>query len=236
MRACGIDLSGRWTGTTAIALVEGGGGRPALAEVASRRARGAACDAWVLDTVAAAAPATVSLDAPLSLPHAVTCRDAGCARCLAGPSPPPYGSRGIDTRETWTALGFGQKEPMATAMLAAIAFRAIWLARAIEARAIEARAPARVVETWPTGVCRALERAAGRPPQPKATAWKRELLAGALDGLELVAAGGAEDDELDAVAAAYAAWCVATGRARAVAVEGAEDEGAIWLPRWAAPV
>jgi predicted RNase H-like nuclease len=37
-------------------------------------------------------------------------------------------------------------------------------------------------------------------------------------------------DQLDAVAAAYAAWCHETRRAHAVTVSGFEDEGAIWIP------
>jgi predicted nuclease with RNAse H fold len=200
--AAGIDLSGRTTGTTALAWVEGDPPR-----VTGIEDRGLRDDAELVRRCLDRAPAVVAIDAPLSLPHAVTCADPECPRCFAPGA--RSGSRAVDGKEAWAAAGHTEKPPMPMAMLAAIAFRAIHLRRLL--------AGVEVIETWPMGTYRALAR--GEPPGDTGDAWRRRLLAAC--GLHVT--GGT--DRLDAVAAAYAGWCRLHDRATVVRADGDE----IWV-------
>lgn len=211
MLVAGVDLSGRTTGVTALAWLDGTRLEYVEADRALRR------DADLADRIRARRPDLVAIDAPLTLPHAVVCNDDACVVCFApdGGAPLP-GSRTLDRAPAWLAAGHPEKPPMPSAMLAAIAYRAIYVARRL--RGIE------TIETWPMGVYRALARAAGDTTTDTGDAWRHRLLARVVAGID----GVEGTDRLDAVAAAYAAWCKLTGRA--VAVTGDLDEGAIWVP------
>lgn len=90
-----------------------------------------------------------------------------------------------------------------------------------------------MIETWPMGVYRALERAGGsRVARKTDDAWRRRQLQTVLDGVPgHRSAGKLSRHSLDAAAAAYAAWCRAEGRAERIAAPDAEDDGEIWIPR-----
>jgi predicted nuclease with RNAse H fold len=214
MIAAGIDLSGRTTGTTALAWLQGDS--PRLVEVVTHR--DLRDDRKLVRSCLDRRPDVVAIDAPLSLPHAVTCDDPDCARCFGALA--PYGSRAVDGKEAWAAVGHVEKPPMPTVMLAAIAFRAIHLRRLLEGEGAD------VIETWPMGTYRVLARAAAAPPGDTGEAWRRSLLAARVANLEVVIEGTATTDRLDAVAAAYAGWCRLAGRA--VPVRAEDDE--IWIP------
>jgi predicted nuclease with RNAse H fold len=227
MRFAGIDLGGRGAGTTALAVVEERGGGPHLVSVsAGRDLRGPRGDAALVRACVAAGVARVAIDAPLSLPHAVTCTDEGCARCLGGDVSPVTGSRVADRAEAWAAARHPEKPPMATAMIAGIAFRAIHLARRFVAAGIACD------ETWPMGTYRALLRASGHTGPVPDDARRRALagvvgeVADVLDAAAVPAA--AKRDALDAVAAAFCAWAIAADRATPV---GDPAEGVIWVAR-----
>ena len=229
MIALGIDLSGRSTGVTAAAVLEGRGGRrPELAAWKEHGLRGKRGDAQLIEFAVHVRPDWIAIDAPLTLPHTVTCEDEDCRRCFPpGDVAPSYGSRAIDARAIWVARGYEMKEPMATAMIAAVAFRGIYLRRLLRRHGFT-----RVIETWPMGVYRSLGTDAARTARTTDDGWRHRQLRAVVDGLpgnRSVAKLGR--DGLDAVAAAYAAWCRAVGRADAVAVPGAQDEGQIWIPR-----
>ena len=229
MIVLGIDLSGRSTGVTAAAVLEGRrGGRPKLTTRKEHGLWGKRGDAQLIDFALQARPDWIAIDAPLTLPHTVTCDDDGCPRCFPpGDVAPTYGSRALDARATWVARGYEMKEPMATAMLAAVAFRGIYLRRLLRRRGLT-----RVIETWPMGVYRSLGTDAARTARATDDGWRHRQLQTAVDGLpDVRSATRLSRDGLDAVAAAYAAWCRAVGRAEAVAVPGAKDEGEIWIPR-----
>jgi predicted nuclease with RNAse H fold len=224
--AAGIDLSGRTIGTTALALVGGDAPRPEVLEVvAGRNLRGPTGDAEIVRRLEDRRPAVVAVDAPLTLPHAVTCDEPECPICFpADGVAPSYGSRAIDGAAAWAAVGHAEKPPMAMVMVAGIAFRARYLQRLLE------RVGLTVIETWPMGVYRVLARGAGETAADTGDAWRRGLLASAIDGLDGVDASNT--DRLDAVAAAYVGWCHVTRRATAVVgPEGYRDEGEIWVPR-----
>ena len=135
-RTVGIDLSGLSRGTK---------GQTALAEIAiepSARQRDtrlfareeAEADANIVAWVIARRPAAVAIDAPLSLPHRATCPIDPCQRCDA-----PDASclaRDVDR----IVCG------MSTVMLAAIAFRGMWLAKVLRRKGVH------VVETYPAQV------------------------------------------------------------------------------------
>ena len=83
--------------------------------------------AWIRDS----SPSVVGIDASLSLPHSVTCQADECERCLPGQA--SYLGRDVDRM-----VG-----GMPTVMLAAIAFRGIYLARQLRT------AGTRVIEVYP---------------------------------------------------------------------------------------
>jgi predicted nuclease with RNAse H fold len=119
----------------------------------------------------------------------------------------------------------GVKGPMPTVMVAAIAFRGIYLRRRLE------RSGLRVIETWPMGVYRALEKRASRGHERSlSVATRVGLLAEVISGTALIDVSDDSRHQADAVAAAYAAWCFATGDAEPLQLENLQGEGAIWLP------
>jgi len=117
---------------------------------------------------------------------------------------------------------------MATAMLAGIAFRAIYLARVLR------RARLKVIEAWPMGAYRSIARSPGAPRGngEGGDVWRRALLETRLDGVDAAIRPGerGERDRLDAVAAAYVGWLWLARRAHSVP-PGAKPNGeAIWIP------
>lgn len=195
--AIGVDLSGisrKTKGHTAAAQLSLSD-PPRLLDLQIfpyARRPDAALLAWITDR----RPLVVAIDAPLSLPHGVTCVDPDCPRCrLAEPS---YLQRDVDK----------QAKGMSMVMIAAIAFRGMYLARILTEAGI------RVIETYPAAAYRALgatdkgERQAvlERRIGPF-TAWT--------------------DDERDAVCAALVALDHARGTRRRVPGE----DGEIWLPQ-----
>jgi predicted nuclease with RNAse H fold len=230
MLAAGIDLGGRTTGTTAIAWVDGSqGSGPRVLEVRAGAAlRGDRGDTEVLASLGAAA--VVAIDAPLTLPHPIVCTDEACPECFPDDgAAPAYGSRSaMDSGAAWRAVDHVEKGPMATAMLAGIAFRAIYLARLLR------RAGFAVIEAWPMGAYRALARTpeAPIPGEEGDDVWRRALLEARVEGIgeAIHRADADERDRLDAVAAAYVGWLWLARKARSVP-PGAQRHGeAIWIP------
>jgi predicted nuclease with RNAse H fold len=188
----GIDLSGISGGTH---------GRTAMACVALEDPlrvagqcvvpRGMKGDRLMLAWIEERRPRVVAIDAPLSLPHSLGCELVDCPRCEPGAA--SYLARRVDK------LVGG----MPTVMLAAIAFRGIYLARVLRQRGYE------VVETYPSGSYRAMG-AAGKSDEERAR----------LIGRRLGDLGTADHDCIDAACAALAAADYASGRAGII-----EDDG-----------
>jgi predicted nuclease with RNAse H fold len=222
----GIDLSGRTTGTTALAWLAGTASseRPVLdGPVVAGGLRGAGGDQRIVSLLVDAHPDAVAIDAPLHLPHAVVCRDEGCGRCFpSGGAYPSYTTRMLERKERWDPP---TRPPMPMVMVAAIAFRAIFLKRLLEREGI------RVIETWPAGVLRRMQGAPGRA-SPLDAATRARLLLGCVDdpGQQLQRPD-LPLDALDAVAAALAAWAYATDWFHPVEDDGWLDEGTLILPQ-----
>jgi predicted nuclease with RNAse H fold len=223
----GIDLSGRTTGTTALAWLTGTAAdqRPRLERpVVTDGLRGATGDERIVGLLVDAHPDVVAIDAPLHLPHAVTCRDENCVRCFPSDDAyPSYTTRMLERKERWEAPT--ARPPMPMVMVAGIAFRAIFLRRLLEREGI------RVIETWPAGVLRQMPNA----PEPSSkldAAARAGLLVGCVDDVgHRLQQPDLPVDALDAVAAALAAYAVATDQFHAVADDALSDEGEIILPR-----
>jgi predicted nuclease with RNAse H fold len=228
MLAAGIDLGGRRTGTTAIALLDGSKAPSVRAVLADRSLRGDRGDFEVRRVLGS--PDVVAIDAPLSLPHAVVCRDDECPECFpGGAAAPSYGARyPLDSAAAWRSVRHVEKAPMPTVMIAGIAFRAIYLARLLR------RAGLKVIEAWPMGAYRALARAAQQVPSAHEgdDEWRRALLEARVDGVSEAAPRGqpAERDRLDSIAAAYVGWLWLRREARSVPPEAEPDAEAIWIP------
>lgn len=202
----GIDVGGKTTGRTSAAVATGDGDGAPTVRILRHDAEGqplprrAGVRRLAL-AVGATGARTVAVDAPLSLPHALTCEDPGCPRCFGGDGgDADYASRPADRAAVWTAAGY-TASPMPTAMLGAITFRGIYLRRALE------RAGMSVVETWPRGVFLSLDPASeplpssSRDPAAYVVAASERLRRHLdLDG-ELTS-----PDDVDAVACALAAW------------------------------
>jgi predicted nuclease with RNAse H fold len=202
----GIDVGGKTTGRTSVAIAEGApGGIPTVrilrhdadSEPLARRAG----VRTLARTIGAAGARTVAVDAPLSLPHPLTCTDPACRRCWpADGTDADYSSRPADRAALWTGAGHAVS-PMPTAMLGAITFRGVYLRRALE------RAGLAVVETWPRGVLASLEPDAAALPSSSADEGAyltaaTERLGAHLDlGDDLVTA-----HDIDAAACALAGW------------------------------
>ena len=124
-------------------------------------------------------PRVVAIDAPLTLPHGILCDVSDCPRCELGSA--DYLARDVDR------LAGG----MPTAMLAAIAFRGIYLARKLRERGYE------VIETYPRASLRALGAMETSKKDPARAA---AVLSKRVEGVAT-----SDPDELDAIAAALAA-------------------------------
>jgi predicted nuclease with RNAse H fold len=230
MLAAGIDLGGRTTGTTAIAWLDGSRcGRPRVLGVrAGTDLRGDCGDAEIL--AALGSPGVVAVDAPLTLPHPITCTDEGCPVCFPAEGvAPQYGSRPrVDSAAAWISVHHVEKPPIATAMLAGIAFRAIYLARLLRRSGLD------VIEVWPMGAYRALARTPGTSIRGRDgdDEWRRALLVPRVESVDEAIPRGdaAERDRLDAVAAAYVGWLWLAGEARSVPPGAERDGEAIWIP------
>ena len=176
----GIDLSGLSGSTKGrtvaaqIALEE----RLRLLDIVAIR-RGIRGDRDLVDWIDERRPRVIAIDAPLTLPHSVFCEISGCPRCLPGAA--SYLRRDVDR------LAAG----MPTAMLAAIAFRGIYLARTLRDRAFE------VIETYPRASLRELGVMGSHRTNSPA-------IAAAL-GRRVEGVATSDPDELDAIAAALAA-------------------------------
>lgn len=198
----GIDLSGLSRGTK---------GQTALAQLSLSEPprlldlvvlpKGRQTDAELIRWVAERRPRVVAIDAPLSLPHGLSCEDPACARCE--PPSSDYLARDIDR------LVGG----MSTVMIAGIAFRGIYLARRLRRLGIE------VIEVYPAAAYQrlGLKTIEERRDPAKVSA----VLVRYVPGVWLETS-----DERDAVAASLVARWYAM--ARAEVIEGAD--GAIWLP------
>jgi predicted nuclease with RNAse H fold len=194
----GIDLSGLSGSTKGravaaqIALEE----RLRVLDIVTIR-RGIRGDRDLVDWIDERRPRVIAIDAPLTLPHSIFCEIPGCPRCLPGAA--SYLRRDVDR------LASG----MPTAMLAAIAFRGIYLARTLRDRAYE------VIETYPAAAYRATG-AAGKTYEERAA-----LLADRVGAFRWTIA-----DEVDAVCSALVA---ADGVARRHEGVIRGEDGEIWL-------
>jgi predicted nuclease with RNAse H fold len=228
--AAGIDLSGRTTGTTAVAWVEGSGdGPPRIRQViADPSLRGRTGDRRICDRLGR--PGVVAIDAPLSLPHPVVCDDPSCPECFPSDgSIPSYGARTeIESPSAWAEVEHTEKGPMPMVMVSGIAFRAIYLRRLLEREGHTA------IEVWPMGAYRAIARALDGDAAAGDTGneWRRSLLSERLEGLDQAVPRGGEDerDRLDSVAAAFVGWLWLNDRARPVPGDAPPDRPAIWIP------
>lgn len=197
--AVGIDLSGisrRTKGRTVAVRLD-------LAPIrfAAQKAfvNSLASDRLLIEWVAAQHPAVVAIDAPLTLPHSVTCTEPYCERCEPGRA--SYLERDVD-REARRRGG-----AMPLVMIAAIAFRGAYLARQLAHRGL------RVVETYPAASFRELH--AGSTEEGR---WM--LLSELIDDLPALSG-----DALDAAGAALAAAQVVGDKAVRIAAE----DGELWL-------
>lgn len=228
----GVDLSGRTTGDTALALLTGRADDVPRAEPIITHGGaplGRRPDARLIARICAELSADiVAIDAPLELPHPVTCTEQTCRTCFPDDGmDASYASRGADRTAAWRAAGHPETAPMATAMLGGIAFRGIYLRRALERLGVP------TLETWPKGVYRATAARDGvtAPPPPSSegdayVAWATPLLR------RRVAARWEEHgtpDRIDAVAAAYAGWVHLT-RAEDGCVHVGGRDGFICVP------
>jgi predicted nuclease with RNAse H fold len=223
----GIDLSGRTTGTTALAWLTGSasGQRPRLERpVLTDGLRGAKGDERLVGLLVDARPDVVAIDAPLHLPHAVACRDERCQRCFSsGGVYPSYTTRMLERKDRWE--GPTTRPPMPMVMVAGVAFRAIFLRRLLEREGI------RVIETWPAGVLRQMQNAPGRSSRLDAATRVRLLLGSIDDPGHRLQQPDLSLDMADAVAAALAAYAFAANQFQLIRDAGWLDEGAIVLPR-----
>lgn len=226
--AAGIDLSGRTTGTTALAWLAGTTSceRPRLDRpVVTEGLRGAGGDERIVSLLVDGRPDVVAIDAPLYLPHAVMCRDGNCKRCFPPDEvSPSYTTRKLERKERWSDPP-SARPPMPMVIVAGIAFRAIFLRRLLE------REDIRVIETWPAGVFRRIQGAPGRTSRLDAATRAQLLLGYVDDSDQQLQRPDLSLDALDAVAAALAAWAYATDWFQPIRDDGWLDEGAIILPQ-----
>jgi predicted nuclease with RNAse H fold len=198
----GVDLSGlsgstrgrTWAAELAL------GQAPRLVN-SVRIGRGVAGDLELVDWIVERRPVVVAIDAPLTLPHSIGCEDADCPRCAVGAA--SYLERDVD------GLARAEGGAMPFVMLAAIAFRGIYLAKVLARLGID------VIEAYPAAAYRAMG-LIDRSYQARAAA-----LAGRVGQLTW-----REPDEVDAICAALTAADYATPRGRRF--EGVD--GVIWLP------
>jgi predicted nuclease with RNAse H fold len=198
----GVDLSGlsgstrgrTWAAELAL-------GRPTQLVSTVRIGRGVAGDRELVEWITSRQPLVVAIDAPLTLPHSIVCEDTDCPRCALGAA--SYLERDTDK------LARADGGAMPFVMLAAIAFRGIYLARVLGQLGIQ------VIETYPAAAYRAMglvdrdygARAAALVERIGPFEWR-------------------EPDEVDAICAAVVANDYVTSRGRKI--EGVD--GVIWLP------
>jgi predicted nuclease with RNAse H fold len=229
----GIDLAaGR--GTTEVALLAVAHDvKPIFSATAHRRVEG---DNEILTVLAEAHPRVVAIDAPLSLPAAVTAALRGADPSTEGSdkrvlavSGSPY-TRAAERDPVWTELGL---RPLPVSFLGGLTFRALVLASRLRAQLPDAA----IIEVFPSATLRVL---GVRPPQAAGTRRRREAKtstsarAAVQAGLVRWIAGLPSPDReppgadlLDALAAALTAVAYARGQFRAI---GDPDEGQIVLP------
>jgi predicted nuclease with RNAse H fold len=223
----GVDLAaGR--GITEIAVLWANTNEVPKWDAAHHRA--VPSDAQIIDALAEVRPRVIAIDAPLSLPAAVS----AALRSTAPPDPSleaavsPY-TRAAERDPIWSELGV---RPLPVSFLGGLTFRALALLPRLRA----ALPSARIIETWPTGVFRSLGIAPHLPASARiaksSQAWRAAMqtaLTAHIAGLSLPAPGdlplGA--DLLDALAAALAALAFARDAYHAI---GDTDEGQIILP------
>lgn len=167
-----------------------------------RISRGVAGDRELVDWIAERRPLVVAIDAPLTLPHSIVCEEADCPRCAIGAA--SYLERDVDK------LARADGGAMPFVMLAAIAFRGIYLARVLGRLGVDA------IEVYPAAAYRAMG-VVDRSYEARAAA-----LAGRIGPFDW-----REPDEVDAICAAIAAADYATAPVRRK-FEGVD--GVIWLP------
>jgi predicted nuclease with RNAse H fold len=177
----GIDLSGvgaQTVGRTVAARLALGA-RARLVDLTPRVPR--LTDAALLAWIAHEDPRIVAIDAPLTLPHVVSCTDPICSL-----EHHLYTRRLVEI-ELRDRMHIG----MATSRIAAIAFRGIYLKRSLTMQGIQ------VIETYPRATFQVLgvPTTSKRDPAGAAAALGRRV-----DGVATTDA-----DELDAIAAALAA-------------------------------
>lgn len=202
----GVDLGGKTTGRTAIAVVRGERGRRPSAQLlgedgAGKRLPKLAEIRRLSDAIVATGAGTVGIDAPLSLPHPLACTDPECLRCFpTDGTDAEYTSRPADRAPLWIETGH-RSRPMSPAMLGAITFRGIYLRRALE------RTDTAVVETWPRGVYESLDPDAD--PLPRVADDEDAYVAGAMLRLRPhvdLPSDLASPHDVDAVACGLATW------------------------------
>jgi len=193
----GIDLSGasRSAKSRTVAAQLAVADPPRLLSRVTVRP-GRAGDRDLVEWVVARRPRVVAIDAPLTLPHSVICTENACPRCEPGTA--EYLSRDVDR------LVAG----MPTAMLAAIAFRGIYLARYLGERGLQ------VIETYPAASYRAIGAGVGYADRAAAV------------GRRIGSFEWTLQDEVDAVCAALAGVDY-LDNGRATVTRG--QDGAIWL-------
>lgn len=182
-------------------------------------------DVDIAAAVAAARPAVIAIDAPLSLPTGVMAAlQAAAAMSSAGGS--PY-TRAAERDSVWSTLGV---RPLPVSFLGGLTFRAIMLVPRLRA----AWPGAAIIEVFPTATFAALglRLPRGRESRPRKTsvAARRATargLARYIVGMEDPERELASADELDALAAALTAVRYLEGAFVAV---GDASEGQIVLP------
>lgn len=198
----GIDLSGLTYGakgrTVAAHLYLETPLRLGVPLVVPRKLKG---DRVLADWIEERHPRVIAIDAPLTLPHSILCVNRECPRCELGAA--SYLERDVDREARRRGGG------MPTVMLAAIAFRGIYLARKLRERGYE------VIETYPAAVYRAMG-ATGKSDEERA-----RLLATRLAGFS-----SSDPDEIDAVCAALVAADHSIGPHDGV-IRG--EDGGVWL-------
>lgn len=193
-RVVGVDLSGRTVGRTAIATLAGTQFQaPTVVEVrAERKLRD---DNQLVETTVEGRPTVVSLDAPLALPHAVVCNEPDCPRCLqTNGTVPPVAMRAAENAVAWKQAGHKERPPMPFAMLAGVAFRGIYVARLLRRHGFD------VIETWPMGVDRRLQRPADDGVDGSDD-WRKAVIGRFVQRLESLDELQLNRDVLDAIAA-----------------------------------
>ena len=225
VKVAGVDLSGRTVGATAVAALQGNVDEQPRVVVLDARTD-LRDDRTLSGVLYELRPTIVALDAPLKLPHAVVCTNDVCPRCFPSDgSVPAVAGRDLESATGWTAVHLG-RPPMPLVMLAGIAFRGIYLARLLRRSGLD------VIETWPMGVYRRILSLSGPTAfEDGGDAWRRQLVSRVVHDVDERCPAGtkSERDQLDAVAAAFAAWCFAIDRYELID-GGCEDEGAIVIP------